>query len=270
MGHAARAARAALGGAALAAAAAGRLAAQPDARGPARVDAARAAGAPADTARADTAPAGAPAAVPRVEGGAGGWEVAPFVGYGARSPTRFWGVTPGRNHLMLGVQFARPLGRAGGVSIAWAPNVVPLFVLTNNPLPEVAGARRARAGGARGGRVPACESTRCGPVYGVAAAPAGVRLDARVLPALRVYGAAAIGVVMFSRNVPVDDARRLNATLEWGVGAIVPAGAQVAVQAGFKYHHLSNAYTANRNPGVDGRVFHAGLVWRVGAGRTRR
>jgi hypothetical protein len=35
------------------------------------------------------------------------------------------------------------------------------------------------------------------------------------------------------------------------------------VRAGYKYHHLSNAYTAPLNPGVDGHVLHAGYQWAV-------
>jgi hypothetical protein len=107
-------------------------------------------------------------------------------------------------------------------------------------------------------------------VYGVGAAPLGLRLETRLGSRVRVYGAAAAGLVYFSRNVPVRDARRLNATAEWGGGAVVGAASGVAAQLGFKYHHLSNAYTAARNPGVDGRVFYAGVLWRVGARDVRR
>ena len=226
-----------------------------------------------DTARAataDDAPDGT--ALPAAAYGVpDGWDVAPYVGYGARSPVRFWGLTPGRNHLMVGVQFVRAFARVGAVDVAYAPNVVPLFVLTNNPLPEPDGT--APEPGRQLGRrepSPACEASRCGPVYGVGAAPLGLRLETRLGSRVRVYGAAAAGLVYFSRNVPVRDARRLNATAEWGGGAVVGAASGVAAQLGFKYHHLSNAYTAARNPGVDGRVFYAGVLWRVGGRDVRR
>lgn len=195
-----------------------------------------------------------------------GWAVAPFVGYAARSPVRFWGLTPGRNHLMLGAQFVRPLARRGRFTLAYAPNVVPVFVLSNNPrhAPE-----RPTAPGTvlppDDAPTAACEAVRCGPVYGFGVAPAGVRLEAGLLSGVVVYGAAAGGLVRFGRNVPVTEARRLNATAEWGGGVMVDAGAGAAVQVGYKYHHLSNAYTAVRNPGVDGRVFYAGVQWRLRA-----
>jgi hypothetical protein len=181
-------------------------------------------------------------------------------------------MTPGRNHLMLGVQLAQAFGRAGPLTFAYAPNVVPLFVLTNNPIAAAPAPRPAAPGARSAGQGPlrACESTRCGPVYGVGVAPAGLRAEARVHPAVRLYAAAAAGVALFSRNVPVRDARRLNATAEWGGGAVVGAASGVAAQLGFKYHHLSNAYTAARNPGVDGRVFYAGVLWRVGGRDVRR
>jgi hypothetical protein len=235
------------------------------------------------TAPADTAPATADAGVEdsaatrrvsgtRVRRARAGWEVTPFVGYATRSPVRFWGLTPGRNHLMVGVQLAHTIWRAGTVTLAYAPNVVPLFVLTNNP--EAGGIASRPAGGDRRlhGRMPSpsCEGARCGPVLGVAAAPVGLRLDVGRARGVRVYGAAAAGAVVFDRNVPVREARRLNATAEWGGGAVVGTGAAVAVQVGYKYHHLSNAYTAARNPGVDGRVVYGGLQWRLGGGSARR
>jgi len=207
-----------------------------------------------------------------------GWAVAPFVGYAAHSPVRFWGLTPGRNHFMLGAQFVRPLARRGGLTLAYAPNVVPVFVLSNNPHPGSAGLTGpgitapapTLPGAAPPGTVlplddtptAACEAVRCGPVYGFGVAPAGLRLEARLLRGLAVYGAVAGGLVLFGRNVPVTEARRLNATAEWGGGVLVRAGVGAAVQVGYKYHHLSNAYTAVRNPGVDGRVFYAGVQWR--------
>lgn len=218
--------------------------------------------------RAQPAPAAPVTADSATTTGAGGrpsvpWDVVPFVGYATGSRVSFWGMTPGRSHLMIGVQFVHPVARTGLLRLAYAPNVVPLFVLTNNP--------RAVRAAAAGGHVPsaACESTRCGPVYGVAAAPAGLRVDAHLVPGLQLYGAMAVGLVRFGRNVPVAEARRLNATAEWGGGLVVGTGG-LAVQLGYKYHHLSNGYTADRNPGVDGRVLHAGVLWRTTGHRARR
>jgi hypothetical protein len=230
----------------------------PSARG------ARAAAAVALVAAGGRRAAAQPADSARPAAAAAGWDVAPYVGYATRSPVRFWGLTPGRSHLMLGVQLVRPVARAGAFALAYAPNVVPVFVLTNNP------ASAAGAAGAPGGGAPsaACEATRCGPVGGAGVAPAGLRVEARPAPGLRLYGAAAAGLVLFARNVPVREARRLNATAEWGGGAAVRAAAGLWVQAGYKYHHLSNAYTAARNPGVDGRVVYGGVLWHLGgAGR---
>ncbi len=226
------------------------------------VRAARADTARTDTARTDRARADSAAA------GRRGWEVTPFVGYARRSPVRFWGHTPDRNHMMLGVQFARPVGRAGPFTVAYAPNVVPVFVLTNNPRDRTA--TRAPDGPDGRARLVGCESVRCGPVYGVGAAPAGLRLEARPLPGLGIYGAAAAGLVWFSRNVPVAEARRLNATAEWGGGLVIKAVGGAAVQLGYKYHHTSNGYTAPRNPGVDGHVLYAGVRWREAAAAMRR
>jgi hypothetical protein len=44
---------------------------------------------------------------------------------------------------------------------------------------------------------------------------------------------------------------------------LVRSGRDAWVQLGYKYHHLSNAYTAALNPGLDANVFYAGYEWSV-------
>ncbi|HEX5829765.1 MAG TPA: acyloxyacyl hydrolase [Gemmatimonadaceae bacterium] len=103
-------------------------------------------------------------------------------------------MTPDRDHLFVGVHLATPVLRLGEVTLSYAPNVVPLVVLTNNPRSE--------------------------------SRPRGDGLPPQVT--------------------------------EVGRG---PAIGAHAVQIGYKFHHLSNLYTAPANPGVDAHVFHAGFQW---------
>jgi hypothetical protein len=209
---------------------------------------------------AAAARAGAQASDPPPAGGA--WEVVPFFARGQHSPAgRSWGLTPDRNHWLIGAQFATPVLRAGPVTLAYAPNVVPLFVLSNNPRYGTVVVNTPR------GPVSARAETGRGPVYGYAVMPFGLRLSARVRPGLDAFAAGGVGGVRFARDVPVEGARRANVTLEWGGGVVARAGARRRVLAGYKFHHLSNAYSAGRNPGVDADLFYAGLGWLLRAPR---
>lgn len=210
--------------------------------------------------------AGAQAATPLAEVTGGAWEVVPFVAHGEHSPAgTAWGFTPGRNHWMLGAQLATPLVRAGRVTLAYAPNAVPVFVLTNNP--RYGPATDPVVDLARPGPAVGRAETGRGPVYGYALMPFGVRLSVRVLPRLDAFAAGGVGGVRFTRDVPVENARRANVTLEWGGGVAARLGARHRLLAGYKFHHLSNAYSAARNPGVDGDLFYAGLGWVLRAPR---
>jgi hypothetical protein len=99
--------------------------------------------------------------------------------------------------------------------------------------------------------------------YAFGVSPFGFELATPAERRVAVYAAAAAGGLVFNRPVPVPEAQRINFTLEYGGGALVRVGRAHWVRAGYKYHHLSNAYTARLNPGVDGHVFYAGYQWAV-------
>jgi hypothetical protein len=184
----------------------------------------------------------------------GTWTIAPFLGYAQHSPVgRSWGVTPDRDHLFLGVHLTAPVLRLGPATLAYAPNLVPVVVLTNNPRYQTV----TRPGGGGTAWVP---SDR-GPVVGAGLSPAGLQVSLRAARRLEFYGAGAVGALWFADAVPVREARRFNYTFEWGGGVTYHLGARRAVQVGYKFHHLSNLYTAPANPGVDANLVYAGLQW---------
>ena len=186
----------------------------------------------------------------------GTWTITPFVGAARHSPVGSrWGVTPDRSHLFLGVHFAAPVLRLGPATLSYAPNVVPLLVLTNNP-------RYGTVPGGADGEPQVVEVGR-GAVLGTGFSPLGLQLGIRVHRRIEVYGASALGGLWFAREVPVADARQFNYSLEWGGGVHVRTAARQAVQLGYKFHHLSNLYTARVNSGVDANLFYVGLQWQA-------
>ena len=192
-------------------------------------------------AQADAPPAAPPA--PR-------WEITPYIGGAVHSPAGwFLGITPDRNHLFIGVHANVNMVRREKWTFAYAPEVVPLLVVTGNPrIVEITDANGS-------GIFPGDP----GPVAGFAVSPLGLEYQHQLKPRWRYFAALAGGVVWFSRDVPVPFARAFNYTFEYGGGILWRRSPRTSLRFGYKFHHLSNNYTAPENPGLDGHVFMVGL-----------
>ena len=177
------------------------------------------------------------------------WNWTPYVGLAQRSPVgQEWGVTPDRSLLLLGVQLETVVLRTGNVRLRYAPNVTPLAMLWHTPSPGSGEAARPRA-------------------MGLGLVPFGLALDAEHRSGARVFAATGVGALWFSEVVPVDSASAFNVTIEWGGGVDIPLANNRALRVGYKFHHLSNVYSAPQNPGVDGHLFYIGLRMRASAPR---
>ena len=104
------------------------------------------------------------------------------------------------------------------------------------------------------------ERTGSGPVYGAGLSPIGLEVVGPRIGGARLYVAGAAGGLWFTRETPEPNARSFNFTLEYGFGVRVPLRSGRSMVVGYKYHHLSNAWTAPRNPGLDGNVLYLGFV----------
>lgn len=184
------------------------------------------------------------------------WELTAYVGGAHSSPVgTHLGAVPDRDHFFVGLHLTANLIRRERWSVGWAPEVVPLLLVTNNPtyqqveIPEYGvfyfpdGAK---------------------PVYGFAVSPIGVEGQLRVSTSWRLYAAGAAGIAWFTRDVPVPGALSDPFTVEWGGGAIWQFGKSDALRAGYKFHHLSNAYRSEQNPGLDANVVLVGWTRRLG------
>ena len=180
------------------------------------------------------------------------WQVGPSFGIARQSPAfLFLGTTPGRDHLFVGIQAATPVRRVGRGTLAYAVQILPLVSISGRTAPV-----DYRGPLAPDGLLPVQSR-----VYAFGFSPLGFELATPERNRLSIFGAAAGGVLVFRRPYPVPEADRLNFTLEVGVGARVRTHPNQWFQVGYKLHHLSNAYRAQMNPGVDGHVFHAGYQW---------
>jgi hypothetical protein len=180
------------------------------------------------------------------------WEITPYVGAAINSPrTHFIGVTPDRNHLFLGIHASVPVVRTPHWTFHYAPEIVPLILISGNP--------RAEDVVDENGRKPVPGDP--GPVVGFGASPIGLEAQRHLSPHVRVFTAGAMGLAWFTRSVPVPSARRFNYTFEVGAGIQWQRTPRTALRFGYKLHHLSNNYSAAENPGLDGHVFLVGVSW---------
>lgn len=180
------------------------------------------------------------------------WSVTPYFGAARHSAGgQHWGVTPDRDHYFVGLHLATPVLRAGPFTLMYAPNILPLVVVTNNPhykiIATAAGPRRVESGR--------------GPAFGTGLVPFGLQVEARVTGNVDLYSTSGIGGVWFDQAMPEDGARRFNFSIEVGGGAVLRTQRRHGIALGYKFHHFSNMYTARRNPGVDGHVIYGGVRW---------
>ena len=171
------------------------------------------------------------------------WALTLYAGAAPQSTISYWRFDqehgPHRNQYLLGIHGVAPVMRAGWLALAYAPEIIPAYVLSN-PADHSSGGR----------------------ALGFAVAPVGLELSmgSRAWP-WRLFGNGELGLAWFNKEVPAPDARAFNYMIDYGGGLSVALSGPLGVRAGWKYHHLSNDYTAERNPGIDGHMYYLGLQY---------
>ena len=177
-------------------------------------------------------------------------EITPYAGVAFDSAGgTYLGIIPDRNHLFLGAHMTVAVVRKPRWTFAYAPEIVPLLVVSDNP--HVVELRDSFGTYLAAGDP--------GPVFGFGFSPLGAEVQRAISSHTRLFGAFAGGVMWFTRPTPTIFARKFNYTLEYGGGIQWRHSHRTAWRLGYKFHHLSNNYTAYDNPGLDGHVFFAGV-----------
>lgn len=94
--------------------------------------------------------------------------------------------------------------------------------------------------------------------YGVGIAPIGIRYVFRPQKKVKVFAAVNLGMILFNEDVPVPGSSKFNFTTGIDAGAMIWSRNSRAVTLGMKFTHISNASTADLNPGVNSAVFYIG------------
>ena len=97
-------------------------------------------------------------------------------------------------------------------------------------------------------------------VYGVGVTPVGFTLDFSRRRTLYPFVEFDGGIIASTEPIPErgPDATGLNFLFDLGGGIRWRVGSRCAVTLGYKFLHISNAYTTGFNPGVDNNVLYVG------------
>lgn len=172
--------------------------------------------------------------------------------------TQAYGGVPDGDLLMASVYLTRPVVRWKGFAAGYFAELTPLVIMTKVPIPS-------------GSWFPNRDRTDSsyvvaewdsGAVAGVGLQPVGVRFSQQIGGSVLAFAEASGGGVTFARAVPKPDARALNFLASGGVGVRVGKRERRAYLLGYRFTHLSNAYTATSNPGFNAHIFYLGLTLR--------
>jgi len=94
--------------------------------------------------------------------------------------------------------------------------------------------------------------------FGAGLSPIGTQINFRPRSRMQPFAEGNVGFLYFTRPTPYTNATNFNFTFSLGGGIQTFTIHNRAVTFGYKYHHLSNAFMVDVNPGVDSNVFYVG------------
>jgi hypothetical protein len=97
---------------------------------------------------------------------------------------------------------------------------------------------------------------------GAGGSPIGTTLVLNRRGATRLRFGSALGMLMFSSDVPIYNSRRLNFRYEYSGGVEQDLWSGRTLSVGYKFFHVSNAGMGQYNPGLDANVIYVGLAER--------
>jgi hypothetical protein len=98
-------------------------------------------------------------------------------------------------------------------------------------------------------------------VYGFGVTPVGFTLDFARNRKVYPFVETDEGIIASAQRIPenVPGGTGLNFLLDLGGGVRIRSGDRHAITLGYRFLHISNAFTTDVNPGVDNNVFYVGF-----------
>ena len=161
------------------------------------------------------------------------------------------GVTSDRRFFLFGLSYSHLLARTKVCDFRWASEIVPLELLAE---PFIQGTDLQALTS-----VPPFTETRV--TYGLGTNPVGAEVvflpGRRLQPLTGVH----LGISYFTRNVLASHAAQLNFMIDGRVGVRFPMQSGKSLTFSYMFQHMSNAYTALENPGVDSHMIHVAYTF---------
>jgi hypothetical protein len=157
---------------------------------------------------------------------------------------------------LLGLRYHRLLApspsnaRTRDLTLTYTADVIPVFFLS---IPSEAIPTPPPAAAPEGG-------SHSLTAYGVGLRPAGLRLAYRSAARAQPFVAGSTGFAYFPQSVPSARGKSLNFMFALGAGVRVLLSPALAFTVGYRYHHLSNGFRGQINPGVDANLVQLGVT----------
>lgn len=97
------------------------------------------------------------------------------------------------------------------------------------------------------------------PVLGAGMTPLGVQLSLRRHPTWQPFASTSAGFLYFPQPIPDSRGKPFNFTVDLGVGLRVAVSPDAVLTVGYRFHHLSNGFRGQINPGFDTNIFYIGV-----------
>lgn len=169
------------------------------------------------------------------------------------------GVTSDRHFFLFGLSYSRLLGHSRVCNVRWVSEIMPVELLAE---PFIKGTNFQTLAA-----VPPFTETKV--TYGLGTNPVGADViflpEKRWQPFTGVHG----GFSYFTRNVLFPQAAQFNFMLDGRAGLRMPLRGGKSLSVAYMFQHMSNAYTALENPGVDSHMIYVAYTFPFRFARTR-
>jgi hypothetical protein len=169
------------------------------------------------------------------------------------------GVTSDRHFYLFGLSYGRLLGHSRVCDVRWVSEIMPVEFLAE---PFVKGTEIQTLASVS-------PFTETKVTYGMGTNPVGADViflpEKQWQPFIGVHG----GFSYFTRNVPTFRAAQFNFMLDGRAGLRFPLHGGKSISVAYMFQHMSNAYTADENPGVDSHMIHVAYTFPFRFTRSR-
>lgn len=166
------------------------------------------------------------------------------------SNSDFYAQTSSSHLFLLGLEYSHRLLVNEVFTLSYAPQILP-FALFSQPRVSAAATLSPTPH----------PTSPSGPVYGAGASPIGLGFFFAPAHKIEPFVSTAAGFLYFTRNIPSPTAAQFNFTVEGRAGVRLRLHQGSALSFGYMFHHLSNAFEAVTNPGVDSQMLYFGYTF---------